>query len=123
MLVLLEFAKFQKQFLVFLLRYLKYIFLIILLLILFFLGCPFNKFLRVPCPACGITHSWIYLLNGKICEAFKSNCFFLPLTAVFLRMIYLDIKNKSFRKTEYIIFLIIVFFSFVYNICRIVEKL
>lgn len=104
-------------------RILKYIILIVLLFIIFYWGCPFYKVFGLTCPACGTTHSWIYLINGELGKAIKSNFFFIPLTISFVRIIYAEHTGKHFKKIENNTYLIIFILSFIYNIFRIIAKL
>mgnify|MGYP003398291077 FL=1 len=101
------------------LKIFKIIGLILLLFLVFNFGCPVLKLLDITCPACGVTHAWMYLLNGKIISAFNSNPLFVPLTIMFFRIIFCDIRNIKIKKTEIFIYLILSSISFVFNILRI----
>ena len=108
-------------------KYLKYILkyglLVSLLFLVYKFGCPIFEWFKISCPACGVTHAWRSLLRGEIAEAFKSNAFFIPLTALFLRIIYADLRNRRIKKTEYIIYIAFAVLVFVYNVFRNIKGL
>lgn len=93
--------------------------LLLFLILVFNFGCPILKLFDITCPACGVTHAWIYFLNGKIISALNSNPMFIPLTIMFFRIIFCDIKNIKIKKTETLIYLFFSSISFVFNILRI----
>lgn len=93
--------------------------LILLLILAFNFGCPILKLFDITCPACGVTHAWIYFSNGKITGALNSNPMFIPLTIMFFRIIFCDIRNIKIKKAEALIYLILSSISFVFNILRI----
>ena len=97
----------------------KFICLIVLLTFGFIVGCPIKKAFNITCPACGVTHAWLYLFEGKIFEAFNSNFLFLPLTILFFRIIYCDMKKRTLKGIELIVFTFIAIFAFAFNIYRI----
>ena len=101
----------------------KFICLIVLLIMGFIFGCPIKKVFNVTCPACGVTHAWLSLLDGKVFEAFRSNFLFLPLTTLFVRIVYCDIRKRSLKGMEIIIFGFIGIFAFGFNIYRILVGL
>jgi hypothetical protein len=35
--------------------------------------CGMKKMLGIPCPQCGMTRSWVYLVRGRVAEAFTFN--------------------------------------------------
>jgi Protein of unknown function (DUF2752) len=41
--------------------------------------CPFRLVTGLPCPACGLTRSWVFAMHGQWSEAITSNAFGLPL--------------------------------------------
>ena len=101
----------------------KYISLITLLILVFLFGCPFMKIFKLPCPACGVTRAWIYLLKGNVKFAFESNPMFIPLSFLFLRIFYCGIRNKKIKGLELGCFYLIVFLSFSFNLFRILAWL
>ncbi len=101
----------------------KYISLLMLLIFMFIFGCPILKLFNITCPTCGVTHAWIFILSGEIKLSFKSNPLFLPLSVMFLRIIYCDIKKCSFKKVEFTIYCGVVILSFAFNLIRILNGL
>lgn len=37
--------------------------------------CLFRRLTGLPCPGCGLTRSWVYLMHGDLTHAFLSNPF------------------------------------------------
>lgn len=37
--------------------------------------CPFRRLTGLPCPACGLTRSFVYTTHGHLAEAFHSHAF------------------------------------------------
>ncbi|GGU20495.1 DUF2752 domain-containing protein [Nocardioides albus] len=37
--------------------------------------CPFRALTGLPCPGCGLTRSWVYLMHGDVGSALASNWF------------------------------------------------
>lgn len=37
--------------------------------------CPFRLMTGLPCPGCGLTRSWVYLVHGQWHDAFAANPF------------------------------------------------
>lgn len=35
--------------------------------------CPFRLLTGLPCPACGLTRSWVYLAHGQVGESFAAH--------------------------------------------------
>lgn len=101
------------------LRFFRITILIIFLIIALVFGCPILKLFNFTCPACGVTHAWIYLLNGKIVSAFRSNPMFIPLSIMFFRIIFCDIRNVKIKNSEIFIYLIFSGIAFVFNALRI----
>lgn len=101
------------------LRIFRIIGLFLFLILAFNFGCPILKLLGITCPTCGVTHAWIYFLNGKIISALNSNPMFIPLTIMFFRIFFCDIRNIKIKKTETFIYLILSSIAFVFNILRI----
>ena len=101
------------------LQILKVVGLLLCLILVFNFGCPVLGLLNTTCPACGITHAWIYFLNGEIVRALRSNPLFMPLTVMFFRILFCDICNIKIKKTEAFIYVILSSAAFVFNIFRI----
>lgn len=97
----------------------KHLCLLFILFLTFSFGCPIFNFFGVTCPACGVTHAWMFLFYGNLYDAFKSNPFFLILTVAFIRIIYCEIKRLKLNKFEYILYLITVILAFIFNLFRI----
>lgn len=55
--------------------------------------CIINKLFRVPCPCCGITRSFIYLLKGEMAMSLKYNILTIPLMIFYIIYIFLDIRD------------------------------
>ena len=104
-------------------KFLKILYLLLAILIIFSFGCPFFKLFNITCPACGVTHAWIFLLNGDFLKAIKSNPFFISLTVMFLRIIYCDIKSYTFKRNEKMIYICLTTGAVVFNIYRIIKSL
>lgn len=43
--------------------------------------CPFRLLTGLPCPGCGLTRSWVYLVNGRLGDSVAANPFGLVLVA------------------------------------------
>lgn len=101
----------------------KYICLTFLVIIVFDFGCPFLKFLNITCPACGVTHAWIYFVCGDIVAAFKSNPMFFPLTILFLIIVYSELKKERLKGMKLAICCAIAFVASAFNFYRIIKGL
>ena len=44
--------------------------------------CPFRLMTGLPCPGCGLTRSWVYLVHGQWQDSWSSNPFGLVLFAI-----------------------------------------
>lgn len=53
------------------------IFLYILVINITGIGCPIRRIIQMPCPACGITRSWIEVLQFNFSKAFEYHPLFL----------------------------------------------
>ena len=77
--------------------------------------CVFSNITGLPCPGCGLTRAYLYLIKGDIIKAFAYNPLFpLPAIVVML-LIYNKLKiNKYVINTKLtIIFLIVVILVYV----------
>ena len=98
----------------------KYIGLFILFVFVFGFDCPFFKFFGISCPACGVTRAWSCFLSGDLVAAINYNPMFLPLTVLFVRIIFADINKQSLNRFELVIYCFIAVFAFLFNIFRVV---
>jgi hypothetical protein len=48
--------------------------------------CPFRLLTGLPCPGCGLTRSWVYLMHGRWSEAISANPFGSVLLAATLAL-------------------------------------
>lgn len=55
--------------------------------------CIINKLFSIPCPCCGITRSFIYLLKGEMAMSLKYNILTIPLMIFYIIYIFLDIRD------------------------------
>lgn len=55
--------------------------------------CIINKLFLLPCPCCGITRSFIYLLKGDLVMSLKYNILTIPLLIFYGIYIFLDIRD------------------------------
>lgn len=46
--------------------------------------CPYNKFLHIYCPGCGVSRMILHLLRFEFYEAFSSNCVLFCMLPVFI---------------------------------------
>ncbi len=105
------------------LKFFKYIVLSIFLLLVFEFGCPLFKIFGITCPTCGVTRAWIFLLRGSIIQSLKINPLYIPLTILFMRIIYSDFRKCKLKRIEIVIYLFITVLAFVFNIYRILNGL
>jgi hypothetical protein len=52
--------------------------------------CPFRLVTGLPCPGCGMTRAWVFLLHGRVRDAVVANAFVLvtlPAAAVVLVLV------------------------------------
>lgn len=101
------------------LKILKTVVLILFLILTFMYGCPILQMFDITCPACGVTHAWIHFLNCEFIESFNSNPMFIPLTVMFFRIIFCDIRNAKIKTPETVMYVIVASISYVFNILRI----
>lgn len=72
------------------------IFILMLIILTYKLNiqiCIINKLFLIPCPCCGITRSFIYLLKGEIVMSLKYNMLTIPLLIFYIIYIFLDIRD------------------------------
>jgi hypothetical protein len=51
--------------------------------------CPFRLMTGLPCPGCGLTRSWVYLVHGEWSDAVAANPFgFVTLGATIVLMLW-----------------------------------
>lgn len=79
------------------------LFLVVFLFYLFYLipyECPFQKYLHIACPGCGLTRSFLAILHLDFLSALKYNLLGIPLfilCAVLICALIVDIiKNKNY---------------------------
>lgn len=92
----------------------------------FSLFCPFNRFLGVYCPGCGISRMFFNLFEFDFLSAFKSNCvLFCVLPVLFVFFIwhsyrYVRYGKRGISKWEnralYFLIAVLIIFAVVRNI-------
>ncbi len=55
--------------------------------------CIINKLFYIPCPCCGITRSFIYLLKGEMAMSLKYNILTIPLLIFYIIYMFLKIRD------------------------------
>lgn len=99
-----------------------------LLIILYIpVNCLFKEFTGIYCPSCKMTRAFYSILDFDLINAFKLNILSIPVfifIIFFLLNVFIDfIKNRfkfipnllKFFSKYYIIIIIILFISFIYN--------
>lgn len=76
------------------------------------LACPVYKLLGIPCPTCGMTRSYLALLDGDIKLAFMYHPLFLLVPVVILLFIFSEFINP--KKYKIIMYTILGLFILVY---------
>lgn len=99
-------------------RFLKYIYVVVGLAVVTVFGCPIYKIFNIKCVTCGVTRAWLNFLYGNYIASFSRNWFFLPLTFIFLRIIYCDFTEKKMTAFEKHLYILIVGIAFIYNLFR-----
>jgi hypothetical protein len=61
---------------------------------MFWWVCPFDYYLKIQCPGCGITRAWIHFLSGDLSRALSLNKYFLLFPLLLLFVIWRG-KNKT----------------------------
>lgn len=109
-------------------------FIILFVLILFLIvvnylkiDCIFNNFIGINCPSCGMTRAFSHIISFEFIDAFLSNILSIPLfifIVFFIINLIIDFfKNRfifipkflSFLEKYYIIIVILIILSFLYN--------
>ena len=92
--------------------------LAVIMVILFVYKCPFNYFLHIPCPGCGITRAYLALLDLDVGSAFRYHPLFFTVAPTILYTVHRDVlKIRLSAKAETILFTsLIVLFLAVYVI-------
>ncbi|SDK11244.1 Protein of unknown function [Nocardioides sp. YR527] len=64
--------------------------------------CPFRAITGLPCPGCGLTRSWVYLMHGDIGSSLASNWFgpVLILAIVVLAVVAVRARISRQRPTD-----------------------
>lgn len=113
-------------------RFLNIIILSILILFLFIIAifpvnCIFKQFTGIYCPGCGMTRAFYEILHLNLFSAIYFNILSIPLFAFIIILIInvsLDIikdkytfipKLMSFFSKYYLVFIILLIISFIYN--------
>lgn len=91
--------------------------------------CPYNEFLHIYCPGCGISRMFFHLARFEIAEAFSSNCVVFCMLPIALVMAlyhgyrYVRYGSAKLNKAEtiglYVAIGILVVFGIVRNLCPI----
>lgn len=56
--------------------------------------CPFRRLTGLPCPGCGLTRSWTYLMHGRWHDALWANPFGPVLIAFVLGLAWVVVRNR-----------------------------
>ena len=64
--------------------------------------CPFRALTGLPCPGCGLTRSWVYLMHGDIGSSLASNWFgpVLIVAVLVLAVVSLRSRLRGKRPTD-----------------------
>jgi hypothetical protein len=60
--------------------------------------CPFRLITGLPCPGCGMTRAWVYLMHGDVAAAVSANPFSLvalPAAAAFVLAVALALVRRQ----------------------------
>ncbi|WP_292649544.1 DUF2752 domain-containing protein [Nocardioides sp.] len=60
--------------------------------------CPFRALTGLPCPGCGLTRSWVYLMHGDIGLALASNWFGPVLILAVIALVVTSVRARSAGK-------------------------
>jgi hypothetical protein len=67
--------------------------------------CLFRKVTGIPCPACGTTHSIIYIIHGHLLEAFKANPLgFVMFISILVFPVWIGFDITSNQKSFYLFY-------------------
>ena len=61
--------------------------------------CPFRLVTGLPCPACGLTRSWVFTMHGQWMDAVSSNVFGPALLAVTLLAVFAALYSRARDQT------------------------
>ncbi len=85
---------------------------------LFLPPCFFKLFTHIPCPACGLTTSFAYLMKGNLTQSFKVNAvgplIFLSMIALSIHSLISLIKKRNFwnfihgKKTSFVSIVLVI---------------
>lgn len=60
--------------------------------------CPFRFLTGLPCPGCGLTRSWVYLMHGDLGSALASNWFGPVLIVAVLALTLVTVRARLVRR-------------------------
>jgi hypothetical protein len=60
--------------------------------------CPFRALTGLPCPGCGLTRSWVYLMHGDVGPALASNWFGPVLILAVIALVVTSVRARSAGK-------------------------
>lgn len=60
--------------------------------------CPFRALTGLPCPGCGLTRSWVYLMHGDIGSSLASNWFGPVLIVAIVLLAVVSVRARLARK-------------------------
>lgn len=60
--------------------------------------CPFRAVTGLPCPGCGLTRSWVYLMHGDIGSSLASNWFGPVLILAIVVLAVITLRARLTRK-------------------------
>lgn len=60
--------------------------------------CPFRALTGLPCPGCGLTRSWVYLMHGDVAPALASNWFGPVLILAVIALAVTSVRARSVGK-------------------------
>lgn len=56
--------------------------------------CPFRALTGLPCPGCGLTRSWVYLMHGDIGSSLASNWFGPVLIVAIVILAVVSVRSR-----------------------------
>lgn len=56
--------------------------------------CPFRALTGLPCPGCGLTRSWVYLMHGDIGSSLASNWFGPLLIIAVIALVVVSVRAR-----------------------------
>lgn len=60
--------------------------------------CPFRALTGLPCPGCGLTRSWVYLMHGDLGSSLASNWFGPVLILAVFALAVVSVRARISRK-------------------------